>query len=123
MSMRIWMMPLVAVMTMALACGYKHHEPVRPKGVPHQTLWIGGPDGGVFAEVQPVPSRTDTYMMTIYNDRTGAVLYSGLTEAHPTGRGSVAVRDARAFSGWDGEKMILTDGRTLQPTKGTRPRH
>jgi hypothetical protein len=111
---------LVALVALALACEYKESEPVRPKGVPQQALWVGGPDGGVFTEVQSVPSKTDIYMVTIYHDRTGTVLYRGLAEVRPTGGGLLRVNDPRAFSGWDGEKMILADGRTLEPENRTR---
>jgi len=105
---------------MALACEYRQSDPIHPKGVPQQAVWVGGPDGGVFVEVRPVPSNTNTYMVTIYHDRTGIVLYHGLAELRPAGGEALKVDDPTAFSGWDGEKMILADGRTLEPKSSGR---
>jgi hypothetical protein len=61
--------------------------------------------------------------MTVYHGRTGEILYRGLAELRPDGKGHLNIDDPGSYSGWDGEKMILSDERTLEPVKRMRQRN
>jgi hypothetical protein len=100
-----------------VGCTYTPSEPERPSKVPKQALWVGGADGGVFVQIRDVPESDRIYRMAIYNGRTGEVLYSGLAELRPSSASRVKVSDPGSYSGWDGEKLILSDQRTLAPVK------
>jgi hypothetical protein len=118
--MRVAVAFLITVLVLILGCDYKRADPARPAGVPQEAFWVGGPDGGVFVEIRETPGNADSYKMTIFHDQTGKVLYRGPAHVQPAGRGIVRIDDPRAFSGWDGEKMILADGRTLEPAEAGR---
>lgn len=98
-------------------CKQKFDQPLRPAGVPKDSLWVGGSDGGVFFQIRGVAHNDSLYQMTIYHDRTGEVLFKGLAELRPANRGRLKVDDPGSYSGWDGEKMILSEERTLQPVE------
>lgn len=110
--------PLIAIVfVFMLSCTFRTADPPRPKGVPPEAVWVGGPDGGVFLIVREATGAPDTYLLTVYHDRTGEVWYNGPAAVQPPGKGKLEPARAETFSGWDGEKLILTDGRVLQPAK------
>jgi hypothetical protein len=115
--MRVWLFLLLASLLSFACCAEGQTGPARPAGVPKTAFWVGGEDGGVFVRVREVPGKTDTYRMTVYNDSTGKILYQGLAQLRPVAGEKLQIRDPKAFSGWDGEKMLLTDGRVLAPVK------
>ncbi len=112
---------VIAQLVILAACTYSVSEPRRPAQVPKQALWVGGSDGGVFVEVSETPQKDSGYRMTVYHSRTGQILYTGPAEIRPRGKGSLRVHDVESYSGWDGEKMILSDGRTLEPVTPSHP--
>jgi len=118
--MKIWLGLVLASMFSLASCTQGQSVHPRPDSVPKLAFWVGGEDGGVFVLVREAAGKTDTYQMSIYNDRTGKALYDGLAKLSPRG-GSINIRDPKLFSGWDGEKMLLTDGRSLEPVRLKKP--
>ncbi len=96
-------------------------QPVRPSGVPPAAFWVGGPDGGVFAIIDPGKTPRE-FRAAIYDDVTGHRLYGGPLVLD--GGGTLAQPgDPALYDGWDGQEMLLRDGRKLRlshKAKGNR---
>lgn len=107
---------MFAVLAFAILTCSMRPDPKRPAGVPENAIWIGGPDGGVFAVVTAT-SRHEVFHLAVYHDSTGDILYRGPARLEPDKGPAPNVADPNTFSGWDGSKMILSDGRTLVPVK------
>jgi hypothetical protein len=108
---------VVALLVLLMGCKVRFSEPPRPSGVPKESLWVGGADGGVFVQIREVTKSNSMYRMVVYHGRTGEILFRGLAELRPAGKGRLNIDDPGSYSGWDGEKMILSDERTLEPIK------
>ena len=94
---------------------YQAYAPMhRPKLVPRQALWVGGPDGGSYIDCHDV--KTLNYDdCTIYNDWTGAVKATG----HFTlkGQNRAATSTELKYSVFDGNEIYLD----LPPVDGRIP--
>ena len=95
-----------------VACSSAPGSPARPAGVPASAMWIGGVDGGVFAELEPT-GTPGIYRARVFADGTGTVLYSGSLRLDPPGGSPPDVADSGVFVGWDGTRLLLADGRSL----------
>jgi hypothetical protein len=105
-----------------LGCQNEVHPPQRPQGVPKESFWLGGPDGGVFVRLLKKSSDPPAvYRASIYEDTSGALLYEGQLSMVPPDKPVVDTRDAAIFSFWDGQSLHLIDGRELKvvPGKGS----
>ncbi|KJY95674.1 hypothetical protein [Pseudoalteromonas ruthenica] len=84
------------------------YEPTRPDDVPASSLWIGGPDGGVYAEIR---EDDGDYSGTIYFDSTGEIWYEGAFEY--TGKEPFEVDNKASYTAWDGTILYLSNGKQL----------
>ena len=76
---------------------------------------MGGYDGGVFVLLSPAkPNRPTVYSVRIFHE-DGDVWYQGPLELD---RGPpLDVNDRGQFSAWDGDALLLRDGRVLNRPK------
>ena len=103
-------MPLSLLLIFSLfACDQvSSFEPVRPDNVPVTSVWVGGSDGGVFANIN---ENNGNYFGVIYFDGTGEIWYEG--EFEYTGKEPFNVNSKASYSAWDGEKFHLNNGQEL----------
>ena len=106
---------LPLLMVAALACRASA-DPPRPRAVPKTALWLGGPDGGAFVLVKRAAKAPATFDAQIFHEN-GEVWYRGPMDLDPPGGNAPDVADRAVFSGWDGDRLILTDGRLLRPSR------
>ena len=103
------------------ACHEKQQSAFRPPQVPREAFWLGGPDGGVFVVVQKRPQDPrPLYQGRIFYPH-GEPWYEGPLALEPSDRPDVDLRDSKVFVGWDGERLLLSDGRSLRAI-GRHPR-
>ena len=105
-----------ALLCLAAACrfGTSTGEPPRPAGVPQDAVWVGGPDGGVFVKLEKADGEPGTVRAAIYADHTGAILYQGALRLEPPAPQLPELGDPKLFNGWDGQRLLLRDGRELR---------
>jgi len=97
--------------------------PKKPARVPAQAVWVGGPDGGVFVILERTKDRRGTFTAKIFYD-DGQLWYAGLLAPAPRdGAADIDPDQHDQFVGWDGERLLLSDGRSLEPVKTKRPRN
>jgi hypothetical protein len=101
------------VLLLGTGCHRQGHEPARPKGVPPEAVWAGGPDGGSFF-LCIYDKSTGTYQCTVYNDFTGKVDATGHFKA--SGSANMQGSGALEYSGFDGRTIYLKNGGILEPT-------
>lgn len=96
----------------------KVHQQQRPAEVPQQAYWVGGPDGGVYVNIEPTTKKQQeakkspkAYAVAIYFDN-GEPWYMGTMRLEPTDTEPLKL-SASLFNGWDGEELHLKDGRRL----------
>ena len=94
--------------------------PHRPAGVPAQAFWVGGPDGGVFVLLERANDRKGTFAGKIFHP-DGELWYAGPLVPAPRDAGIDPTQHDQ-FAGWDGERLLMADGRWLESvkTKGAR---
>ena len=103
---------LLAVVAVAVSCGYRKVPPDRPTNVPAQAVWAGGLDGGSFVHCE-VDSSRDVNKCTVYNEDTGQVMEQGDFRLKTEGRAARVEELKYTWADWGG--MIgLADGQTLQ---------
>lgn len=96
--------------------------PNKPAGVPAEAFWVGGPDGGVFVRLERTKGRPGTYAAKIFHPY-GEVWYAGpLVAAPPDASADIDPSQHDQFAGWDGERLLLGDGRWLDSVKAKRTR-
>jgi hypothetical protein len=92
----------------------EHEPPPRPSGVPQNAVWAGGAERGSFLVLVPT-TATKLYRGTIYDDRTGAVVFKGVLGLDGGSAQPIDVRNPKTFRSWDGHTLHLEDGRSLTP--------
>ena len=80
----------------------------KPENVPASAVWVGGPDGGVYVDLEPM-KEDGFYYATIYADQTGAIWYRGRLKSEKA-LVNFNPRKSSAYSFWDGENLVLSDG-------------
>lgn len=116
---------IVAFLALLCAnCSSAKNPPSRPPKVPADAFWVGGPDGGAFIRLQksnvPAP-QAGTYDAWIYNDQSGDLWYSGKLFLSGSRKLEPQITRPEAFEGWDGERLHLSDGRTMEKTNRNHP--
>jgi len=100
----------------ALGCQleYAAGDPPRPENVGSDAAWIGGPDGGVWVTLRPdAASGQGIYHAKIQHE-TGSSEYEGPLRLERANGGSEASIDVSLIEGWDGDELLLSDGRSLR---------
>jgi hypothetical protein len=80
-------------------------SPPRPSSVPEEAVWAGGPDGGDWILCQEVPTR-GSFRCEVFGEVTGRSVARGVF---------VLTTGPVAASFYDGVRIYLKDGRTLEP--------
>jgi len=84
---------------------YKEYAPLhRPKALPENAVWVGGPDGGAYIDCY-YNKLTDRDDCTVYNDGTGEVSASGSYILKGQNRG--AKPSELRFTAFDGDSILL----------------
>ena len=94
------------------------NPPKRPAGVPAEAFWVGGPDGGVFVVIKRATRPPGTFAGKIYHD-DGTLWYAGPLVPAPRGV-SIDPSQHHQFDAWDGDNLLLSDGRWLESVKTKR---
>lgn len=85
----------------------------RPENVHQDAVWVGGADGGVYVLVtKPSSAPSDTYSAHIFHEN-GESWYQGVLVLRPDASNPLDLENKNQFSGWDGDKLYLSDGRYL----------
>ena len=86
----------------------------RPATVPSNAIWVGGIDGGVYVLIAKQANRDkQIYNGNIYFEN-GEQWYSGKMKLIPEYSTFTDIRNKDNYSGWDGEVLYLTKGRSLK---------
>lgn len=104
------------VLTLLLvSCSSKSNNPARPESVPQAAMWIGGLDGGAWVLLQKKDNHPDyIYYAEVYGDQAGDPWYIGRLEVLPHSRPKVPLENPEAYGVWDGESLLLEDGRSMR---------
>ncbi len=104
---------MVVAGLLASGCVESTSGPPRPAGLPAEAFWLGGPDGGVFVELQRAEGPSlPQYSGAVYHP-DGSLWYKGRFTLEPSGGAPVDLKDRGQFAGWDGTRILLKDGRAL----------
>ena len=106
---------LYIVIFVLVACSAQDQTPQRPESVPSNAMWIGGIDGGAWVLLKKNESDPAyIYQAEIYGDQAGDQWYKGKLEVVPHNQPTVPLNNAEAFGVWDGDNLMLKDGRTMR---------
>ncbi|NOY84567.1 MAG: hypothetical protein GXO96_07075 [Nitrospirae bacterium] len=98
-----------------VACTSNNATPPRPKSVPNDAMWIGGVDGGAWILLKKNQSDPEyIYRAEVYGDQAGNQWYIGRLEVIPNSQPSVPLGRAGAYGVWDGDRLLLEDGRVMR---------
>lgn len=112
-STRVLPLVVAAGVAAMLGCSRLPCGTARPAGVPAQAFWLGGPDDGVFVQLNPHDGAAATsYSGSIYHS-DGSIWYAGKFVLKPAGSRPIDPFDRAQFAGWDGTRILLQDGRSL----------
>jgi len=92
----------------------KIEPPERQKGIHESAFWAGGPDGGNWFIVAET-GFNNIYHFTIYYDSTAEIRYEGKFKL--IGKHKPLSELKKAVSGFDGKRIILTNGEYLEKIK------
>ena len=99
---------------------YPVHPPAKPKGVPNEAVWAGGPDGGAFVFCD-VDSTKNVNHCNVWNDSNGQLVESG--EYRLLKEGRAAEKSELVYSWADGAGWIgLKQGLVLDNLDRRHPR-
>jgi hypothetical protein len=110
---------LIGTAVLLLNCRSSSGPPPRPPPVPASAIWVGGADGGVFLVFdKKANDPKQIYDAAIYTEHSGDIWFKGKLRLSASPEIDPRVyRDPKFFSGWDGERLHLSDGRQLTVTK------
>ena len=95
-------------------------EPERHASVPKEAFWLGGTDGGVFVLINKnVKDPLPIYQGTIFYPQ-GEIWYQGPLIVEPHDQPNIDLKNRDIFTGWDGEALLLSDGRSLRVKRNGR---
>lgn len=110
---------VILSVVLALTFLYKNTEfsselPPKPNNIPKLSLWVGGPDGGVYVLIEKSSqSALNTYNATIHYSE-GSISYKGRLIINTDKEPLFDYKDANSYSAWDGDTLYLQDGRFLK---------
>lgn len=104
------------------ACSSQSSTPARPDSVPKDAMWVGGIDGGAWVLLKNKQSNPEyIYYAEIYGDQAGDRWYIGKLEVEPHSSATVPLDNPDAFGVWDGDNLLLKDGRVMRATDAFDP--
>ncbi|MBU2869699.1 hypothetical protein [Colwellia sp. E2M01] len=87
--------------------------PPRPESIPKSSLWVGGPDGGVYVVLDKKNNENGAvYNAKIFHSE-GSISYIGKLIINTSKNPSFDFNDTSFYTGWDGDTLYLKDGRSL----------
>jgi hypothetical protein len=105
-----------AFLLSGFGCYTEPSPPQRPKTVPADAVWAGGPDGGRFIRCDILAEANDC---VVHNDSTGDVEMSGKFVLSDTRK--PATREELRYDGSpDGERIFLKGGGYLKKLENAR---
>ena len=105
---------LLIIFTVGCDVDVYTEEPDRPISIPETSLWVGGPDGGVFVFIKrPDKHDKNMYYAEIYY-ASGDTAYKGFMKINPANSGDIDLNKKESFSFWDGDNLYLRDDRYLK---------
>lgn len=97
-------------------------QPARPASVPNDAMWIGGIDGGAWVLLRKQTNQADyVYYAEIYGDQAGDPWYIGRLEVIPHSNPDIPLDDPEAYGVWDGDNLLLNDGRLMRTIDNFNP--
>ena len=116
-NMRRNLITAIALLGVVLLVGCQQSQQnvaEKPTGVPGDAFQVGGADGGVYVELSKVASDPpDCYRGSIFEERSGTLWFRGTLKLRPATTPPIDIHNAALFSGWDGDALLLKDGRKL----------
>ena len=99
-------------------CGDKKDENninsiVRPLNVPHDAMWIGGLDGGIYLNINKSENEPPLIYDVIIYFSVGEVDYKGKLKINSLEK-PFDYTNVNSYSAWDGDTLYLRDGRQLE---------
>ncbi len=89
-------------------------EPSRPSSAPHNSVWVGGIDGGVFISISKQKRMNQsTYLSEIYYV-SGDLSFKGVMQIFPKNSKFDDFDNPEAYQGWDGDTLYLSKSRYLK---------
>jgi hypothetical protein len=92
--------------------------PTRPASVPAEAFWVGGLDGGVFVLIERTSDGRGRFAGKIYHP-DGELWYAGPLVPAPRDA-SIDPTQHDQFAGWDGQRLLMSDGRWLESVRTKR---
>jgi hypothetical protein len=112
----------VAAVTFAVACtDGRSSEPPRPSGLPVEAFWLGGSDGGVFLTLSTSAADSGRRTKARIFHPDGSLWYDGTLVIEPDNSSGADLADRSLLAGWDGKRLLLTDGRAFRALSPTPP--
>jgi hypothetical protein len=104
---------ILGLFVVYLKYGEASRPPVRPRGVPQQAVWAGGPDGGDWFYCRSLgASPTNRFFVTVYAEETGTIVYKGAFRLE--GPALDTTQLYRLLGGaYTGDEIFLEDKRKL----------
>lgn len=117
MGIQQWrMMALAALVSLGTGC----QEEAQNKAGPNGSWWVGGDDGGVFVLVKEDGNpHDDIFTGAIYFEHDQSPWYQGRLRL--VGKPSLDINDQSQYLGWDGERLLLDGGATLEAVDPASP--
>ena len=86
----------------------------RPRNIPLDAVWSGGPDGGAFFQCRAIPHQPLSYHCRVYGN--AGDLQAEAAFRLEKGPAIADLQDPRTYNGWswDGETIYLSDDRELR---------
>ncbi|OMH38879.1 hypothetical protein [Motiliproteus sp. MSK22-1] len=110
---------IMLILCLLNSCGQDQETeltiPNRPNSVPDNAMWLGGTDGGawvVLSKLKDDPSSI--YRAEVYGDHAGEKWYIGRLKIEPDTGADIKLDNPKIFGVWDGDNLLLNDGRVLK---------
>ena len=82
--------------------------PNRPNGVPYNTFWIGGADGGQWYQIDSIDKRLSVAWIKIYNDFSGELQINRQFNLHCDSSTNIDLDSLKySIDGFDGKRIYL----------------
>lgn len=115
---KIPVMILILYLSIFLITGCKaevySEKPDRPANVPDTSIWVGGPDGGVFVFIRKSVKNDKHLFDAEIHYASGDLAYIGLMKLYPENAAEFKIDKKESYIAWDGDKLYLSNNRYLE---------